>query len=126
MAAHGPPGLSQVPGPGLHPARTPGGWGEGKGRAPGQAGTGRLLEHGDEEVKQQDVGEEKIEAQQGDRQPLGEGGLPLGRVDLGAFGLVGVGAIGAALVQVEVHACDGSEGPGEPGKPSGSTRVLGR
>ena len=92
---------------------------------PGQA-AGRLLEHGDEEVEQQDVGEEQVEAEQDDRQPLGEGGLPPRRVDLGALGLVGVGAIGAAMIQVEVHACLGSEGAGEPRKPSGNTRVLER
>lgn len=62
------------------------------------------LEHGDEQVEEQDVGEEQVEAEQEDRQPLREGGhLPRG-VALGALGLVGVRAIGAALVHVEVHA----------------------
>lgn len=71
---------------------------------PGSARPRHSLEHGDEEVEQQDVGEEQIEAEQDDGQPLGEGGRLPGGVALGALGLVGVCAIGAAVVQAEVHA----------------------
>lgn len=70
---------------------------------PGQAPQ-HSLEHGDEKVEQQDVREEQVQAEQDDRQPLGEDGPVPGGVTLGALGLVGVGAIGAALVQAEVHA----------------------
>lgn len=72
------------------------------------------LEHGDEQVQQQDVGEEQVDAEQRDRQPLREGWhLPRG-VALGALGLVGVSTIGAALVQVEIHAWCGERGWGGP------------
>lgn len=75
---------------------------------------GRLhsLEHGDEQVEQQDVGKEQIEAEQGDRQPLGESGCLPCPVTLGTLGLVGVCAIGAALVHAEVHTCE--EWAGQP------------
>lgn len=62
------------------------------------------LEHGDEEVEQQDVGEEQVEAEKEDRQPLGESRHLPRLVTLGALGLVGVRAVGAALVHVEIHA----------------------
>lgn len=68
------------------------------------------LEHGDEQVEQQDVGKEQIEAEQGDRQPLGESGCLPCPVTLRTLGLVGVCAIGAALVHAEVHTCGGVGG----------------
>lgn len=63
------------------------------------------LEHGDEEVQEEDVGEEQVQAQQDDRQPLWEDGLLVVLVGLWALGLVGVSPIGAALIDVEVHPC---------------------
>lgn len=63
------------------------------------------LEHGDEEVQEEDVGEEQVQAQQDDRQPLREDGLLVVFVGLWALGLVGVSPIGAALINVEVHPC---------------------
>lgn len=68
------------------------------------------LEHGDEQVEQQDVGKEQVEAEQGDRQPLREGGRLPCPVALGTLGLVGVCAIGAALVHAEIHTCGEWEG----------------
>lgn len=62
------------------------------------------LEHGDEQVEQQDVGEEQVQAEQEDRQPLGEDGLVPRGVALRALGLVRVGAVGAAVVRAELHA----------------------
>ena len=61
------------------------------------------LEHGDEQVKQQDVGKEQVEAEQGDSQPLGEGRCLSRPVALRTLRLVGVRAIGAALVHAEIH-----------------------
>lgn len=65
------------------------------------------LEHGNEEVQQQDVGEKQVKAEQDDGQPLGEGRLVPDGVALGALGLVAVCAIGAALVQAEIHTWGG-------------------
>lgn len=62
------------------------------------------LEHGDQEVEQQDIGEEQVQAEHRDREPLGKGRCLPRRIDLRAFGLVGVRAIGAAAFQVEIHA----------------------
>lgn len=95
----------------------------GQGCRPGQPTARHSLEHGNEEVEQQDVGEEQVEAEQGDCQPLGEHGLEPPGVALGALGLVGVCAIGAALVQAEVHTCHGGHGvkgplgQGQPHRP---------
>lgn len=61
------------------------------------------LEHGNEQVEQQNVGEEQVQAEQGDRQPLRENGLVSRSVAFGALGLVWISAIGAAAVQAEVH-----------------------
>lgn len=72
------------------------------------------LEHGDEQVEQQDVGKEQVEAEQKDSQPLGEHGLLPRLVDLGALGLVGIRAIGATLVWFEVHAWVGMRGQVSP------------
>lgn len=80
--------------------------------SPGQPFPAHSLEHGDEQVEQQDVGKEQIEAEQGDRQPLGESGCLPCPVTLGTLGLVGVCAIGAALVHAEVHTCE--EWAGQP------------
>lgn len=71
------------------------------------------LEHGDEQIKQQDVGEEQVEAEKGDCQPLGEGGCLPCPVTLRTLGLVGVCTIGAALVHAEIHAFGEWEGQGK-------------
>lgn len=114
MAGTVQPGLNGAPqsawvlGPGSGSTGTDGGDGGGLGRKPASwawaSPQQHSLEHGDEQVEQQDVREEQVQAEQDDRQPLGEDGPVPGGVTLRALGLVGVGAIGAALVQVEVHA----------------------
>lgn len=86
--------------------RVAGGGGRAGAVRPGHPSAGKRhsLEHGDEQVEQQNVGEEQVQAEEDDCQPLREDGpVPCG-ITLWALGLVGVSAIGAALVQVEVHA----------------------
>ena len=106
------------PGPGsqalqhpYHPGPGGGVGGQAVGCAPR---TWHSLEHGDEQVEQQDIGEEQVEAEQEDGQPLGEHGLLPRLVDLRALGLVGVRAVGAALVWSEVHAWVGMRGQVSP------------
>ena len=86
---------------------TPPWWGQAAGCAPR---TWHSLEHGNEQVEQQDVGEEQVEAEQEDSQPLREHRLLTRLVDLGALGLVGVRAVGAALVWSEIHTWVGMRG----------------